>query len=133
MSNMQVSCRRCGKSFFPDFEHDFYPDGNDPAIGQCERCLMNSFFGSKTIKDPHPLALAQANALCKPGQGSQACWFLLLISGGYKCAKGSCFEHALRARLVKNEPGTEDAMVARSDNCSGPPDFRPTPSTGGLG
>lgn len=129
----QVTCRRCGKSFFPSFEHDFYPDGDDPAIGQCERCLMNSFFGSKTIRHPQRLSMAQAEALCRPGKGSQTCCFVLLNNGGYECAKGSCFEHALRARLAKDEPGTEDAMVSRSDNCSGPPDFRPTPSTENRG
>lgn len=54
---------------------------------------------------------------CHPGEGGATCIFLVLCEGGFACAKGSCLDQKLRQRRANG------ATVAKSDNCSGPPNF----------
>ena len=49
--------------------------------------------------------------VCKMGQGSDCCAFLIVGSKGIECAKGTEFEEVIRGRMAK--------MVAQSDNCGG--------------
>ncbi len=66
---------------------------------------------------------ARMQTLCKRGKGSETCSFLALEGGaGFVCAKGSDIESIIRRRRE------EKSMRALGDNCSGPPNFTPTPA-----
>ena len=115
----QVTCRKCKRTFTPSFAFDFYPDGDDPKVGMCESCTMAAAFGAPS-GDPSPLPDGHEEGVCKKGQGAETCSFLGFGRGGFKCLKGSSFESAIQERR------REGSMAAKGDNCSGPPDFRPT-------
>lgn len=69
---------------------------------------------SHQINDRH------VDAVCGPGKGAGTCAFLTVGSGWF-CAKQTIHESLLRSRAATG------AMRARSENCSGFPDFRPHP------
>ena len=58
--------------------------------------------------------------VCLMGHGALCCSFLVVGPGGLECAKLTPFEGMIRERRA------EGSMRAMADNCSGPPDFRPT-------
>jgi len=109
------TCRVCEKTFVPSFIFDFYPDGEDPSVGRCERCMMTELF-----KKPDPVSVTpeHAETVCKSGKGEIACSFLGLGEGGFSCLKKSSFESAIQERRRAGSIG------AKGDNCSGPPDFK---------
>ena len=119
----QYTCNRCGRTGPATFMSDYYPDtkSDDPDAVMCERCMMREHFAS-TSADPVPVPEGYDDEVCKKGQGETTCAFLVITPDFkcFKCSKGSSFESTIRARLV------EGTMNARSDNCSGPPDFTPT-------
>lgn len=52
------------------------------------------------------------NDVCKIGQGSDCCRYLMMGSGGFECAKASAMmRNAIDARASR--------MTAKGDNCSG--------------
>lgn len=66
-----------------------------------------------------PIGDDLTRGLCRRGQGAATCSFLGLM-GGWVCLKGD----------DKMEPfirGKRSSMSALGDNCSGPPNFTPTP------
>lgn len=113
----EFTCRKCNLSFVPTFLFDFYQDGEDPEVGLCENCMMAKVFGSAPSGDPKPLPEGYQDAVCKFGQGSATCSFLAW-GDGLVCLKGSSLETAINRRRQ------EGSMVAKGDNCSGPPDFQ---------
>jgi hypothetical protein len=115
----QVTCRKCHATYTPSFVRDFYPDGDDPKIGQCESCMMAELFA---LKEPVLIQEDKLKSVCKLGGGVATCSFLCADGGGFKCAKGSSLELSIRER---HEAGT---MVAKGDNCQGPPDYKPIAS-----
>lgn len=56
--------------------------------------------------------------ICKMGQGSEACSFLIAGPEGLECSKGTSIEATIRERRSKGQIG------AMGDNCSGPPLFQ---------
>ena len=117
----EVECRKCHARYVPSFSRDFYPDGADPKVGVCERCMMTAAFAPRT-NEPHKLEDAVAETRCKRGQGPAACAFLTFGGDGFGCAKSSAFESAIRQKI------TEGTMKSKGDNCAGPPNFTPWPS-----
>lgn len=113
----QVTCRKCHLSFVPSVLFDFYPDGQDPKVGLCERCVVNQALG---VNDPTPLQPGQEVARCKFGQHKRTCSFLGVTGKGFQCLKGTAMETEIRKRREEN------SIKAKGDNCSGPPDFKPT-------
>jgi len=117
----QVTCRKCKRTFVPSFMFDFYPDGEDPAVGLCESCLMAQAFANVSPRnEPFELPAGYKDDVCRVGKGKATCSFLIAGAGGLCCAKGSTFEAPLRKRRE------EGSMGALGDNCSGSPDFTPT-------
>lgn len=117
----QVTCSKCNRTYVPSFAFDFYPDGNDPEKGLCERCMLAEAFAKETPKDsPSPLPPGYLEAVCKLGQGEKACSFLMHDGSNPSCAKGSGFEIIIRQRRA------EGSIRSRGDNCSGPPEFKRT-------
>lgn len=113
----KVTCRKCGHTYIPNFMFDFYPDGKDPKVGLCERCMVTEILAPKPQR---VISVDHGKNVCKLGQGSAACAFLTIDgSEGLKCAKQGDFEGIIRERLSKG------SMSAKGDNCSGPPDFIP--------
>lgn len=115
----EVTCRKCGATYVPTFMRDFYPDGDNPKVGQCERCMMRAAFAPQ---GPVLIQEDKLESVCRLSMGAETCSFLCADSGGFKCAKGSSLEPILRER---REAGT---MVAKGDNCQGPPDYKPVAS-----
>jgi len=72
---------------------------------------------------PKVISTAQAENVCKIGQGNQCCSYLILDGDGWGCAKNSHFSPMINQRRL------EGTMTAMSDNCSGPPDFTPNQQT----
>lgn len=66
----------------------------------------------------------QATDVCLLGHGADCCAFLAAGGGslGWKCAKD--IPSVRDAILARRAAGM---MTAQGDNCSGPPDFRPSP------
>jgi hypothetical protein len=51
----KVTCRKCKLSFRPCILFDFYPDGDDPTVGLCERCEIERALGiTPPQNDPGP-------------------------------------------------------------------------------
>lgn len=120
-TKVQVTCRKCKLTFTPSFSFDFYPDGEDPTVGQCENCLMKeTFAGTSSKSGSSALPARYRDTICRVGKGAATCSFLLFGGNEFECAKGSTFEPPIRERL------REGSMNARGDNCSGSPDFTPT-------
>jgi hypothetical protein len=117
----EVTCRECQTTYVPSFANDFYPDGADPKVGLCERCLIT---GVLAPKQPTDIPDGHEVMVCKFGKGQSTCAFMILSSGSgglrKQCAKGSHYERIIRDRLEKK------SMGAKGDNCSGPPDFTAT-------
>jgi len=116
----KVTCRKCGHTYTPNFIFDFYPDGKDPKVGLCERCMVSEALAPKPIGSPH------VEKVCKPFQGATTCAFLVMGAGQgneavYQCVKGTNTEQLIRQRLAKN------TIRAHGDNCLGPPTFAPNP------
>lgn len=65
------------------------------------------------------LDMDRVRELCRIGQADRCCIFLVASPRGFECAKGSSLEAVL---LARRDAGT---MVARGDNCDGPPTFAP--------
>jgi hypothetical protein len=59
----------------------------------------------------------QKKNLCKFGQGSKTCSFLIMSAEGFCCAKGTDFQAMLEERRFL------ETIRAMGDNCSGPPEF----------
>ena len=113
----KVTCRKCDHTYIPNFAFDFYPDGKDPKVGLCERCMMTEALAPKP---PQTVSVDHGKNVCKFGRGPFTCSFLIVQGGeGLKCAKKSDFEGIIRERLSKG------SMLAKGDNCFGPPDFKP--------
>lgn len=111
-----LTCRKCGYTYIPNFAFDFYPDGKDPKVGLCERCVMAEMLAPKPLQ---VIPVGHDKNVCKFGQGPTTCAFLVMPGGeGLKCAKQSEFEGMIRKRL------SEGSISAKGDNCSGPPDFK---------
>ena len=119
--NETVTCRKCHTTYVPSFINDFYADGADPQVGLCESCKMGEVFGVNN-KPPHPLPNGHEEKVCKAGCGEATCAFLTAGGDGFRCAKDSVIEKNIRQRLA------EGTMRAKGDNCSGPPDFTPSPA-----
>ena len=114
----QVTCRKCRLAFVPSFRLDFYPDGEDPNVGLCERCMMAETLGPRTPNnEPSPLPPGYEEAVCKLGKGEAACSFLGMTGDGVRCLKGSAFESEIRRRRGNG------SIRAMGDNFSGPPNF----------
>jgi hypothetical protein len=60
-------------------------------------------------------------ATCLPGAGHLTCRFLTFAPGGWGCAKRSDLAAYIGKRIA------EGTMRAQGDNCSGAPEFTPTP------
>ena len=65
--------------------------------------------------------LAHVKNVCGLGLGTPCCSVLTNEAGTWTCQKGGDFETLLRARRERGQ------MTAKGDNCSGQPDFTPTP------
>jgi hypothetical protein len=115
----QVTCRKCHITFVPSFEFDFYPDGEDPKVGLCERCMMEEAFSKNQPETHGPVAIPAGyeETVCQPGKGKLTCSFLGMTPD-FECLKGTAFEPELQRRRQ------EGSMGAQGDNCSGPPDFK---------
>jgi len=111
-----VICMDCEEKFVPSPAFDFYPDGDDPKIGRCEKCLMAKAFDKPSES---PLPPNYEDTVCKPGKGEKACSFLGMLGGKreFSCLKNSYSDKEIRRRR------DEGSMSAKGDNCSGPPDF----------
>jgi hypothetical protein len=113
-----VTCSKCGLTFVPSFNFDFYPDGSDdPNSGWCETCMMKQAFPAPAQKAAHPIPRDYERDICKASRGKDTCAFLS-ISNGWKCLKGSSMEETILEKMQ------EGSMSAQADNCSGPPDFK---------
>jgi hypothetical protein len=55
--------------------------------------------------------------VCQVGAGKHCCSFLVCGPGGFECSKRTPIELLIRLR---RSAGT---MVAKGENCSGPPEF----------
>jgi len=113
----KFTCRKCNHTFIPSFMLDFYPDGKDPEVGLCERCMMAEAF-AKSFTGPTPISEEHSVSVCKRGKGSETCSFLV-FGKELCCAKGSNLEPTLRKRIA------EKTISSLGDNCSGPPEFKP--------
>jgi hypothetical protein len=111
----EVICRQCGCGpYVPDFKNDFYVDDVDgPGTGLCEKCFLHNALAPK---DPVIIEGIHVEDVCRKSGGAAVCRFLVL-SDGFKCAKGSRLEEYIQSRLK--------TMGAKGDNCSGPPEFKP--------
>ena len=56
--------------------------------------------------------------VCRIGRGVVTCAFLYIDRNGFQCLKGTDVEYEVRRRLRAG------IMIAKGNNCSGPPDFR---------
>ena len=113
------TCKDCHLTFVPSFEFDFYPDGSgDPESGHCENCILKNAFSSKPSNEPALVPEGYDTKICKRGMGAETCAYLG-VGDGFQCLKGSFFENEIKKRL------DEGSMGAKSDNCSGPPNFKP--------
>jgi hypothetical protein len=108
-----VTCRKCRRTYIPDFVFDFYPDGDDPSVGLCEKCMLDEAFEPKKIEQE------KLTSLCRLGSGREACSFLMAGAGGFACAKGSASGALIYQR---REVGTMNAI---GDYCGGPPTYTP--------
>lgn len=114
------TCKDCGLTFVPSFEFDFYPDeSGNPESGYCENCMLKNAFGSKPSNEPVPIPEGHDTKICKRGMGAETCAYLGFSGERFQCLKNSSFEEQIKKRLAEN------SMGAKSDNCSGPPDFGP--------
>jgi hypothetical protein len=121
-----VTCHTCKKTWVPSMFDDFYSVGNDPTVGQCERCMLSAAFGKNTQEPQKPPSAEHLKTVCRHQKGPLTCAFLGVEPGGLVCLKNSMFEPEIRARL------SEDSMVAKGDYCSGVPAFTPTSTPGTL-
>jgi hypothetical protein len=110
----KVTCMECEEKFVPSPAFDFYPDGDDPEIGRCEKCLV-----AKALSKPSssPLPSNYEDTVCKRGKGEETCSFLGMTGKGFHCLKNSSWEKEIKQRR------SEGSMNAKGDNCSGPPNF----------
>ncbi len=74
---------------------------------------------NEVILMSHILEKNHVKSICKIGQGSTTCSFLVLSGMGFECIKGTIYQANIAERRAA---GT---MNAKSDNCSGPPHFTP--------
>ncbi len=69
------------------------------------------------------LSESMVTKICKRGMGEVCCSFLIAAPpDGYSCAKGTDIDLLIRERR------SSASITAMGDNCSGPPDFTPTPN-----
>ena len=117
----KCTCRKCNRTFVPSVAFDFYPDGEDPKVGLCERCMLKEALGGREPSgDPVPVPDGYREKVCKMGKGPATCSFLGMTGSEFRCLKGSSMESIIQQRRQ------EDSMSAKGDNCSGPPDFKVT-------
>jgi len=109
----EVRCMDCGSVYVPGLENDFYTEGDDPKIGRCEKCMVSKILSPR----PSPVIISEETSkeICKRGQGEDCCRYLMNNGGNWNCGKGSNFE-----AMINEKAGT---MSAKSNNCSGPPNF----------
>ena len=69
------------------------------------------------MAQPIMLPELHVEKVCLAGTGPARCSFLMLVEGGYQCAKGT---DAAVGIIAARQAGTLRAM---GNNCSGPPDF----------
>lgn len=74
----KVTCRKCGHTYIPTFMFDFYPDGKDPKVGLCEKCMMTEVLAPKPLQG---IPTGHNKSVCKFGQGSATCAFLVIQGG----------------------------------------------------
>ncbi|MEK7498452.1 MAG: hypothetical protein AAB611_01170 [Patescibacteria group bacterium] len=63
------------------------------------------------------LLINHTKIVCKLGQGTNVCSFLILSAEGFECAKGTTWQAQIAERRAAK------SMTAMGDNCSGPPNF----------
>ncbi len=118
MSKKEVTCSQCHRTYVPSISFDFYrrPTPEDPNAGVCESCLLRG-------PDPVEVSDSQAKEVCKFGSSEKTCAFLAISAGiGFVCVKKTNTSSEIRYRLEN------DLMNAKGNNCSGPPNFEPTPN-----
>lgn len=118
----EVTCQKCGYGpYTPSMVFDFYPTGEDPTQGDCERCVLQAL-SAKVLasKEPVPVPPEHLDNICKLGQGEAVCAFVGAGADGFSCMKGSAVDATIRQRIASG------SMNAKGDNCSGPPEFTPT-------
>lgn len=62
------------------------------------------------------------NAICQPGRKAACCRYLASDGNGWACVKFHDAGRVIEARVAAG------SMVARGDNCSGPPLFETEPA-----
>lgn len=120
----KCTCSKCGHTFVPSFVFDFYPEPtkDNPNAGICENCMLKEAL-SRSDAEMVSVPREYETTVCKRGQGAITCCFLAVGpvgpvgEVGYACLKKSSLEANIRVKLRN---GT---MLAKGDNCSGPPDF----------
>lgn len=117
--SQECTCRKCNHTFVPSLAFDFYPDGSDPKVGLCERCMMKEALTNREPSDdPAKVPDGHQVNICKFGKGPETCSFLGMTGNEFQCLKGSSLESVIRQRRREN------SIRAKGDNCSGPPDFK---------
>lgn len=106
----KMKCGKCGREWVPDFSLDCY---KIDEIELCEPCAMPIFMNAA---EPTPVDENRSKEVCKIGQGSATCMFLGM-QPSFVCLKHTQLDSLLRKSLE------EGSMVAKGDNCSGPPAF----------
>ena len=110
-----IVCSVCGVSFRPGPFLDFIEEVGT-GDGMCTDCLR------KLMKtDLIPVSRKKSKTICLQGQGAKMCKYLVSVipkslrleDVSFACAKGGKFQKDIESH----------AMVARGDNCSGPPNF----------
>jgi len=61
--------------------------------------------------------------VCKLGRGAVTCSYLGMGTEGAECLKSTSFQRIINQRRA------EKSIRAIGDNCSGPPNFKPTKET----
>ena len=123
LAENEVQCRHCHARYVPDVVRDYYSDDDSRTNGLCEQCFMTqAMTGSLPGATPDPTPLSDMTehieGVCKGEGGSSACRYLCMGDGGIACAKGSVIQSVIDGRA--------ESMGAKGDNCSGPPDFKPS-------
>lgn len=65
------------------------------------------------------VTIEHAKTICKLGQGTNVCSFLIGGQDGFECAKGTIWQASIAERRAAK------SMKATGDNCPGPPNFKP--------
>lgn len=117
LAEEEVECRKCHAHWVPNFMRDYYgQQGDDRRSGTCEGCMMQEHMPKPPVPVPTKEHL---QTVCRFGQGgAQVCRYLA-FGAELSCAKKSVLQRTIDDKA--------ETMTAKGDNCSGPPDFTPTP------